>query len=196
MDERRCRRKTRRRARARCPASSLPFRDGSAPPADIAGRIHRPCADTRPPAATAAAHRRAARAGTHCGPRQCAAATAAIGRRAQRPRSRPRPPRHSRAQLTSPVKTITATMSSSRYAAMWFTGRPMAATAKARAAALRHPAPAALAAAAGGAPSRGDIIKVPMQRPEPAQIGPCVACRFGSNPRRALKIGYFPGFVR
>ena len=32
-----------------------------------------------------------------------------------------------------------------------------------------------------------------MQRPEPAQISPCVACRFGSNPRRALKIGYFSG---
>ena len=26
-----------------------------------------------------------------------------------------------------------------------------------------------------------------MQRPEPAQIGPCVACRFGSNPCRALQ---------
>jgi hypothetical protein len=64
--------------------------------------------------------------------------------------------------VTSPVKMITATMSSSRYAATWFSGRPMAATAKARAAALRHPAPAPPAARAGGAPSRGDIIKVPM----------------------------------
>ena len=46
-------------------------------------------------------------------------------------------------------------------------------------------APVVPAAPAVPAESRGDIMQRPeYSGPEPAQFGPCVACRFGSNPRR------------
>ena len=168
IGEKRRRPKTRRRdPGTRCPASSLPRRDDSAPPADIArSNSSRRCADTTAAGSDALQHAvRTRRAGIHCALRRCAAATAdhwpatattTIAAAAQALARR----------VTSPVKMI------DRHDEQQRDTRQLGSAAgrsprrrKRERRALRHPAPAALAAAAGGAPSRGNIIKVLMRRP-------------------------------
>ena len=77
-----------------------------------------------------------------------------------------------------------------RYAATWLTGRPIAATARASAAALRHPAPAALSR---GESSRGDIMQGPKAAFRACPNRSCVACGFGPNPCRARENPLFFG---